>query len=459
MISAAKGKSHCLSISERWEGSPEREAPQPENLPLTYNVVLLAYRETDGTPSVSSSRKPMPGKLREENRSGLHRPWNHPSRLGMNREALFVIKSYQRNGPPPRATTLLAFAMSLLAMTAVTVARESVQFEFRGSVTGPGGTFDLLADGRVVAVVGDSIVAESSRGSGVYYTIGSLPEGSISPFGASFLAVSPDGSRIAIGDGGFGAARVHVINTADLNGGPVTPYSLSQENYSATWIDGNRLAVSYGNPSTFFGEIAVVDIVDASSKTIITVGGASAGIAIDNLGNFITGNGFDYLPGYGSSTGEMRAFTESEVNEVLRNGSDPLDFESRGMLLGGALSAGSLEFDEFGNLFVGGADFGTGQVDFFALFTADQYADALLGVDPLQVGLAFVDDPSADPFSSYIARYNAVTDEWLVSDFGNFVLYRYGVIPVPGSACLLSAVAAFLIHSESCRRRKGVEGS
>lgn len=349
-----------------------------------------------------------------------------------------------------------AACLCALAAGARWAEARDIGFEYLGSSNGPGGTFDVLADGRVVAVVGDSILVESAPGSGVYETAGTMAAGTISPFGAAFISLSPDGTRLAIGDGNYGGGRVHIVSVSGLNGGQITPISFQQENYEAAWVDNDHLAVTYGNPSTFLGEVGILSLGGASSGAVLVIGGASAGVAMDRYGMLITGNGFDYLAG-GSEAGDIKAYDRAALAARLEHGDGPLDFDATGLDLGRVLSAGSLEFDEYGNLFVGGANFGLGEWDMFALFTAEQYAQALAGSIPLDLSGAFSEDPSGELFSSYIGRYNAFTHEWLIADFGNMVLHRYGVVPVPGSAVILGG-AWIAATQTSCRARTGKRG-
>src|SRR5690606_27291801 len=161
-----------------------------------------------------------------------------------------------------------------------------------------------MPDGRIIAIRGDEFFLESATRSGIYDFVGSLPPGSISTFGASFLAVSPDGSSIAVGDNNFGTGTVYTVESSDLNGGTATP---------AAFLDETRLAVSYGNPSTFMGEIAVLDLLTGEATVVVTIDGASGGLAFDDSGNLLAGNGFDLLPGEGSDTGDVRFFAAEDI--------------------------------------------------------------------------------------------------------------------------------------------------
>ena len=66
--------------------------------------------------------------------------------------------------------------------------------------------------------VGAEIHVQDALHGSTYSRIGSFDPSLISSFGASFLAVSPDGSTLAIGDGNFGpGASVHFLDAASLD--------------------------------------------------------------------------------------------------------------------------------------------------------------------------------------------------------------------------------------------------
>ena len=122
--------------------------------------------------------------------------------------------------------------------------------------------FENLADGRLLAVstlladpndfVGTpELYVESAVGSRDFLYVGDLQldvGASWSAFVGAFLEVSPDGSRVAIGDNDYGAPRVGVVDTADLldvsawAGNPIDWYGVPH--YAANWWDDQHLAIS-----------------------------------------------------------------------------------------------------------------------------------------------------------------------------------------------------------------------
>lgn len=324
-------------------------------------------------------------------------------------------------------------------------------FQHVGNQSGPGGAFDVLGDGRLIGMSGNAVLIETSLGSGSFEVAGSFDPGLISEFGASFLSLSPDGSRFLVGDGNFGGARVYEAAVNELNGGSILYRSFAHENFAAAWYDDNRIAIAAANPNTFLGAVSILDLNTGASTDILSLDGASGGVSFDHQGNLFTGNGFDMLPG-GSSTGDVRAFFASDIAEILSGQRSAFNFADAGQFIGRALSAGSLDFDDSGRLFIGGGDFNSGEFNYFAIADAAAVARAWGGGDPLNMSDLFRDDPDLDPFSFYGAVFNDITGEWLVASGSSFTLYRYAEIPAPATLTLLGVALGFI---PARRARKG----
>lgn len=323
--------------------------------------------------------------------------------------------------------------------------------EYVGSQGGPGGAFDVLADGRLIGMNGESVFIETAVGSGQFMDMGSFDAGLISEFGASFVSVSPDGSRFVVGDGRFGGARVYEVALADLNGGSIVHRSHQHENYAATWYDNDRIAISAADPNTFLGEVRILELASGASTRVVSLDGASGGVAFDASGNLFTANGYDFIPG-GSATGEIRALLAGDIAEVLSGQRGAIEFATSGQFIGQVLSGSDLGFDAAGHLFIGGGDIDRGAYDYFAVAEDAAVQRALAGMGALDWPDLFVDDPDESPFSFYSARYNALTGEWLVASGSSSLLYRYAPIPAPGA--LLSLGAGLVIMLQR-RRRDG----
>ncbi len=374
---------------------------------------------------------------------------NHPSMRG--RCALSNVKLH---AIPHRLIYGACVATGMISIaTGSMVYADAPQLAFTGSQNGPGGVWDVTSTGQIVSIVGDSIYIETSSGSGIYDTIGLLPSGTIAPWGASFIELSPDGSQIAFGDNYFGTGHIYTVGLSDLNGGIISPTGYLHENYDAAWMNNGQIALSYGNPDTFLGEIAILDLTSGISTSVVTIGGASSGVALSSDGSLLIGNGFDMLPG-GSETGEIRSFDNRTLDLVLNGDRGILDFETEGTLIADLLSAANFRFDTEGNFFVGGGDFfgGSGDFEYFALLDNDAVADAILGNGPVLTSDMFTDDPNSELSSLYSARYSEATDEWLISSFpfgGTQTIYRYA-IPSPGGLIVLMVAFCGI----SCNRQR-----
>lgn len=282
------------------------------------------------------------------------------------------------------------------------------------------GPIDALPDGRLIALLQEDVYVQSCFDPGQFELIGALSDADLPSFGAAFVRVSPDGTRIAVGNNGgvsFSDFRIGVFDFPDLTG-----IWFSANHFDANWFDDTLLAVTAGD----FVNPSVVTLLDTTSplpgapiNTIVVnnVGGGSGGVTFDAVGNLYTGNGFTLFGP--SDTGHVRAFDFAAWSPALSGGM-PVDFETDGVLIIDALSASPLQFDAAGNLLVGGGDFAAGDIDAVAVVGASAVTDALGGFGPADVfdpaQVQRLDPDTTTGFNFYGVVYNPGTDEVLVTD-------------------------------------------
>lgn len=343
-----------------------------------------------------------------------------------------------------------ALAITSIAAVAIPSHAALPSYQLVGAFNLPtsSSSFDILPDGRLITLTGAAIDIQSGVNSSTYSPLGSIPTGLVSSFGATFFRVSPSGAALAIGDNDAGSAaqEVLLLSTAALNtSAPTKPTLIACDNYAAHWASDSTLYVS-GIAS--FGAFATITRIDAANITAPTaqtvvnnIGGFSGGVTTDST-YLYTSNGFDLIPGGGSSdVGEVRAIPLASL------GGAPVDFELAGIPVADALSGDSLGFDAFGNLLVGGGDFGSGDYGSAAVIDASAIASALAG-GPLAPDSAELRLTPNTPGDFYNIRANPATGELLVTHFGSSTVYRYA-IPTPG-ALTLSTLALISI----ARRRR-----
>src|SRR4029079_5399768 len=138
---------------------------------------------------------------------------------------------------------------------------------------------DPLPNGRLMLLNGSTVSLETAPPRGTFTTLGNVA-GFAPPFGPSFLAVSPDGTRAAAGSNGGGFVDVCDTSNPSL----VTNYSMSD--FSGEWIDNRYLVIAN---SAAGSTVQVLDTTTSSVTTVINnIGGASAGVALDAAGNMYT---------------------------------------------------------------------------------------------------------------------------------------------------------------------------
>ncbi len=271
------------------------------------------------------------------------------------------------------------------------------------------GNFELA--GRALVLVDRDLYLQRARGSGAFVRVGRLSE----PVDPSFVRISPDGSRIALG---LGFARdLLVVPTSLLD--PASPPLLDAHPavdrhavgyFDAAWLDADSKLVL----SAFSG-VTLLDLARGTSVPLV-VGGpldaaGSGGVAVVHRpgaasdGALLVGIGFDPDTG---RTGEIRAFSGAAVAGAAASGT-PLDFDAGAIVAERVLSAASLAVDPAGNLVVGGGDFlsaDPAENGYAALIAAEVIDGALAGTggpvdesDP-DAYREFAPDPCGDDTST-----------------------------------------------------------
>ena len=323
-----------------------------------------------------------------------------------------------------------------------------------------GGTvlFDALPDGRLLTLNGATVSLETAVGSGSFNTVGDVANFAPS-FGASFFAISPDGTRAAVGSN---AGSVFVFNTNT----PATSTTYAVNDFEAAWLDNSRLAIANASPAGT-GVQVLNTTTSAVSSVIGSIGGFSGGVAVDAAGNLYAGNGFNTTAG-GSDTGWVKAFTPAQVHAAIASGTS-INFEAAGTPIVDLLSGSTLGFDGSGNLYVGGGDFfGTsGDFGYSAVVDADAIAAALAAAGSLppidSSSLASVLNKLVTPASVGAqnapgVRFNEATGELLVGYFNESLVSVY-TVPEPASLSLIALASAIVLRRKRAAFVAAVTGS
>lgn len=343
-----------------------------------------------------------------------------------------------------RSAAALSCAIAAASFPSVSIA--SVNYALAGSFTLADGlsSVDALADGRLIGVRADgALLAQTGVHSSTWSQVGAIDASLLNAFGPSFLSVNPGGTRLAIGDGNFGAgASVLLVDVASLDPmGVSNVTSVASANFAGRWVSDDTLFVT-GAADFSGGIVTELDASTLSTRVVVNdIQGGSGGVVTDGTWLY-TGNGFDFDSAPGTSeTGEVRAFRLSDFT------GSPLSFEQGGIPVADALSAGSLAIDALGNLVIGGADFATGgESGFFSVIGSGDLSNALLGAGIVPDALETMLDPSNGSAFGYSVLFNSATNEAIAISGG--VAYRFA-IPAPSAGALgLLALGAL-----STRRR------
>lgn len=197
----------------------------------------------------------------------------------------------------------------------------------------------------------------------------------------AFLALTPDGEKIALGTGldkplyVFPTSALSVTSPVVLTTSPQARLYPGLNYYSAAFRDDRYLFVNAGGAELGESYVYVIDTEatsdaadasvamnasdasDASAATpptiLANIPGASAGIAFDAAGDLVTGIGWVMDD---STTGDIKIFSAASIAAALSAGTS-IDYATSGQLLAtNLLSADSLGFDSAGDLDVSGGD-------------------------------------------------------------------------------------------------------
>ena len=270
----------------------------------------------------------------------------------------------------------------------------------------PEGTVELVdgqfeAEGRMIAANNQSIYLQRTYGSNQWDVVGTISSGTMDP---SFIHVSPDGSKIALGIG-YGAPLL-IIPTSVLSAqsppvldtNPAVTSFPNVSYYDGDWADNRYFVINGGawpgpdctypyhdDPDcVFYSGVGSVDTQDsdpANHTGVLVIGnilGASADVDVDSHGNLITGIGYLTNP---NRTGQLKVWAASDWDPATPQN---LDYDANTRIVAdNILSAAYLGEDAEGNLHVGGGDaFGVGGPDengYAALIQADIVNDVATG--------------------------------------------------------------------------------
>ncbi|WP_437310224.1 dockerin type I domain-containing protein [Sorangium sp. So ce388] len=221
--------------------------------------------------------------------------------------------------------------------------------------------------GRLLVANDQTLYLQKNYGSSVYVPVATLSAGPMDP---SFLAISPDGSTIALGVGYGAPLLVFPSSILSITSPPdllshVDVIELDVEYYDGAWYGNDALVINGGwnGPGGYASGVYALDLTAspiAEIPLITSIPGASGGIAVDSEGNLVTGIAYKTSP---NRTGELRIWAAADIQDVIDGTSSAYAYGgSEGSLLASnVLSAAALGFDEDDTLHVGGGDaFGVG---------------------------------------------------------------------------------------------------
>lgn len=275
---------------------------------------------------------------------------------------------------------LVNLAALILGMTGVAWGAGDQFSRFPTPATG---AFNVVAapmiDGRLLVWNGGELFEQAGVNLDYFTQVASGYPGD-----ASFLAITPDGTRAALGAGFSGEITVVPLSAP----GTAVATVNTVNNYSGVWISNTQLIINravFIGPNPYDYDQPELVLVDFSATPVFRVvvedvGAYSASVAVDGALQFVYAA--DGL------TGETRRFEVTDLISAF-NTNTPLSW-TNGSLIGTFNSGGPAGVDNEGNLVIGG--FGSIQT-----------------VNPSTGTVVESYDPVGTGFEFYSAGYNPFT--------------------------------------------------
>lgn len=344
--------------------------------------------------------------------------------------------------PPSRSRSLRSKAVALgLGATCAILPSTSFAQGFTNYHVQPSfqlpegsGAVGVKPSGEIVALVGSTVYVETASGSRQFSALGTLAGADLASFGPAFVRVSPNGSKLAVGNNGGVDTTNFQVGVFALDATLVGNW-YTINHFDAAWIDNRLLAVSMGTfpapPEQGKSNVIALDTTSdpaspISIQLVAEFTGASGGLAFDHAGNFFIGNG---------STGAVRSFAKAERDAALASGGAPLNLDTQGKPILTLLSASPLQFDFEDNLLVGGSGAGQG---FVGLVKAEAVDSAFAGkgqVDTSSTSTVVqrLDPDTANASNFYTVLTNDARKEFYVQDLSTpTTLFPYNWSPAAG---------------------------
>lgn len=201
------------------------------------------------------------------------------------------------------------------------------------TITGTG-----LPDGRFVIYNGDGIFYQTAAGVDAFTEVASDYAGD-----PSFIAVSPSGTKLLLGAGGFGGEPylndIYLVDaTSPQDFGP-SAIAANRSHYAAVFLEEDLVLIDTGD--FIDSELAILDLNAKSigAETVLRKPAADKQAVVDPKPGYSASLAYDENSGrvyaMDAASRELRYFAKADLVAAF-NGSTLLDWEDDGVLVGAA---------------------------------------------------------------------------------------------------------------------------